>query len=55
MDNETLQRPNRIAKLRRDLAELRSRMTRIDHETFSAKREIAEIEAELSALLGGAS
>lgn len=54
MDKQTLQRPDRVAKLRRDLAELRSRMTRIDHETFNAKREIAELEAELLALVGGA-
>jgi hypothetical protein len=45
-----MSRTERIAKLRRDLAELRSRMQRIDHETFSAKREIGEIEAEIMAL-----
>lgn len=54
MDNETLQRPNRVAKLKRDLAELRSRMGRIEHEIFNGKREVDEIEAELMALVGGA-
>ncbi len=53
MDNETLQRPNRIAKLRRDLAELRSRFLRIEHEVFNGKRQISELEAELTALPGG--
>ena len=54
MATENLQRT--IAKLKRDLTELRSRMGRIEGETFSAKREIAEIEAELGKVVsdGGA-
>lgn len=54
-DTETsTERTRRVAKLKRDLAELRGRMTRIDHETFSARRELAEIETELLGLAGGA-
>jgi hypothetical protein len=40
----------RIAKIKRDLSELRARMGRIDHETFSAKRELLELETGLVAL-----
>ena len=49
----TTERARRVAKLQRDLAELRARMGRIESETFGAKREIGEIEAEVKALLEG--
>jgi hypothetical protein len=52
MDKQKLQHAHHVAKLRRDLAELRSRMGRIEHETYCGKREIDEIEAALTDLAG---
>lgn len=43
-------RTERIARLKRDLGELRSRMQRIEGETFAATRQIREIEGELGEL-----
>lgn len=41
---------DKLAKLQRDLAQLKARMQRIDHETFSAKREIDELEGQIREL-----
>jgi hypothetical protein len=43
-------RAEHLAKLRRDLAELRARLGRIEGETFLGKRQIGEIESQLAAL-----
>ncbi len=43
-------RAERVARLKRDLAEIRSRMQRIEGETFAATRQIGEIENEIAAL-----
>jgi hypothetical protein len=40
----------RIARIKRDLAELRSRLQRIEAETFSGKRNIDELAAEVARL-----
>jgi len=40
----------RIARIRRDLAELKSRLGRIESETFAGKRNVDELAAELQAL-----
>lgn len=40
----------RIARIRRDLQELRSRMLRIESETFAGKRNVDELVQELKAL-----
>lgn len=42
----------RLAWLKRELRELRSRMQRIEHETFAATRQLNEVEAELTGLTG---
>jgi len=46
----TVTRAERIARMKRDLAELRSRMQRIEGEAFAATRQISEIEGELADL-----
>jgi hypothetical protein len=43
-------RAERIARIKRDLAELRSRMQRIESETFAGKRNVDELVAELQRL-----
>jgi hypothetical protein len=40
----------RIARIKRDLAELKSRLGRIEGEVFSGKRSIDELDAELQQL-----
>jgi hypothetical protein len=40
----------RIAKLKRDIAQLRSRLQRIDHETHCGRQELVELEAGLVVL-----
>ena len=42
-----MSRAERIARLKRSLSELKSRVGRIENESFCAVRQIAEIEAEL--------
>jgi hypothetical protein len=41
----------RLAKFERDLAELRSRMLRIQGEADSAVRDLNEMQAEMQALI----
>jgi hypothetical protein len=43
-------RAERIAKIRRDLDELKSRLGRIESETFAGKRSVDELTAELQGL-----
>jgi hypothetical protein len=43
-------RTERIAKIRRDLAELKSRLGRIEGEVFSGQRNVDELTAELKQL-----
>ena len=43
-------RADRIARIRRDLAEMKARLQRIEGETFAGKRNCDELEAELQAL-----
>jgi hypothetical protein len=43
-------RTERIAKLQRDLTELRSRLQRIEGETFAGARQIGEISDEITQL-----
>lgn len=40
----------RIAKLQRDLVELKSRMGRIQNEVFCSTREIVELQQEIEKL-----
>lgn len=39
-----------IARIKRDLAELKARMQRIESETFAGKRSVDELTAELQGL-----
>jgi hypothetical protein len=39
-------RSERLTKLKRDLAELRSRLSRIDGETFLARQQIEDLERQ---------
>jgi len=43
-------RAERIARIRRDLAEVKARLLRIEGEAFSGKRNCDELAAELQAL-----
>jgi hypothetical protein len=43
-------RTERIARIRRDLAELKARLQRIEGETFLGKRNVDELVAELKQL-----
>ena len=43
-------RAERIARIKRDLAELRARMQRIESETFAGKRNVDELVAEVQRL-----
>lgn len=43
-------RAERIARIKRDLAELKARMQRIEHETFAGKRNVDELATELQQL-----
>lgn len=45
-----MSRAERIAKIRRDLTELKSRLGRIEAETFAGKRGVDELTAELNQL-----
>jgi hypothetical protein len=45
-----MSRAERIAKIKRDLAQLRSRLQRIDHETHCGRQELLELEAGLVTL-----
>lgn len=45
-----MNRTERIARIHRDLVELRSRLGRIEGEVFSGKRNVDELVAELAAL-----
>jgi len=47
-----MSRAERVARVKRELGELRSRMLRIESETFGATRQLRELEAELSRLVG---
>ncbi|HEX2875165.1 MAG TPA: hypothetical protein VHP33_28130 [Polyangiaceae bacterium] len=49
-NGKDVQRPARVAKLERDLGELRSRLLRIQGEADSAIRDLAETQAEFSQL-----
>jgi hypothetical protein len=40
-------RAERMARIRRDLEELKARMQRIEHETFSATRTVTKLQGEL--------
>ena len=42
-----------LARMRRELSELRARLGRIDGETFLARRQIDELEADLIGLVTG--
>ncbi|HVY32588.1 MAG TPA: hypothetical protein VHB79_38890 [Polyangiaceae bacterium] len=46
-------RAQRIARIRRDLDELKARMQRIESETFAGKRNVDELVAELKQLENG--
>ena len=43
-------RADRIARIRRDLTELKARLQRIEGETFAGKRSVDELVAELKQL-----
>ncbi len=43
-------RAERVARIRRDLEELKARLQRIEGETFAGKRNCDELAAELQAL-----
>ncbi|HKY37155.1 MAG TPA: hypothetical protein VJN18_14520 [Polyangiaceae bacterium] len=43
-------RAERIARIRRDLVELKSRLQRIEGETFAGKRNVDELVEELKRL-----
>jgi hypothetical protein len=43
-------RAERIAKIRRDLAELKSRLGRVEGEVFAGKRNVDELQSELQQL-----
>jgi hypothetical protein len=45
-----MSKADRIARIRRDLTELKSRLGRIESEIFGGRRNVDEIEGELKAL-----
>lgn len=49
-NKEDVQRSARVAKLKRDMAEMRGRLLRIQGEADSGIRDLADMQAEVSQL-----